>query len=298
MKSQKLTAGLIIVIASCLSCVATAQEDGRSAGTTRPQDASAMVDLTQGVYIATSDVDAHGLRWYDGQKLLNTQGAELGTIKDLIVHPQSSRVLYLAVSSGGIAGMGNSLRLVPVETVRRTNRGLEVDILKGEWLQIPPVTDKNYVIDRFDISATQHQTMVQQFGGASRSNRPAAAVATNTPGTPAQYNGLIRASMLRKKNIRAEENQTVGEIENVIVDLERGTAAALVDAMGEFTGLRAKYVIPLSRLVMDNPKQDPIATTLTRADFSRAQAGNFAMIGTRAGAEPPLSPTGRPTQNR
>ena len=56
------------------------------------------------MFIASPEAEKHGLRRYDGQKLLNTEGAELGTIKDLIVHPQTSRVRYVVVSSGGVLG--------------------------------------------------------------------------------------------------------------------------------------------------------------------------------------------------
>src|SRR5688500_3062264 len=81
------------------------------------------VDLTQGVFLPSLDVEDRSLRRYAGQRLLNTEGAELGTIKDFVVHPLSSQVRYLVVSSGGVlGGMGNSLRLVPFEVVRQRDR--------------------------------------------------------------------------------------------------------------------------------------------------------------------------------
>src|SRR5687767_13232908 len=122
---------LSVAIATCLASVSPAQDVRRANGTaptvlaTAPaRDSAAGMDLAQGVYIATIDVQDRSLRKYAGQKIFNTQGAELGTIKDFIVHPASSRVRYAVVSSGGVlGGMGNSLRLVPTESIRRNTQG-------------------------------------------------------------------------------------------------------------------------------------------------------------------------------
>ena len=259
------------------------------------------VDLTRGVYLPSIDVEERSLRRYAGQRLLNNEGAELGTIKDFIVHPASSQVRYRVVSSGGVlGGMGNSLRLIPTEVVRQRDqdRRLEVDILQSAWLQIPPVSDENYVADRISISPAQHQGMVQRFGSsnnASSSSGPAITGTTTAAGAGA-YNGLIRASAIRGKAVLVGTRK-VGDVENIVIDLAQGTVAALVDSSGEFTGTTAKYLVPLSRLVFETSRQDPVGTTLTRADFDAARPANFGVMGDTAGqprtVEPALSPTGR-----
>jgi hypothetical protein len=234
---------------------------------------------------------------------MNTEGAELGTIRDLIVHPPSSRVRYLVVSSGGVLrGIGNSLRLVPVEAVRHRTQDnrLAVDILQSAWLQIPPISDENYVVDRFDISDAQHEAMVQRFGSTSR---PRGAVSTAAPTQTAQAptSGLVRGSVLCRKKVSVAD-QSIGEIENIIVDLERGTAAALFDSSGQFTSTKAKYLIPLNRLTFGTSPRDPFGLTLTRDDFDRAPIANFGSVETataqaRVVAEPALTPTGRTTSD-
>jgi sporulation protein YlmC with PRC-barrel domain len=260
---------------------------------------AAAIDLSQGVFLPSIDTEDRSLRRYAGQKLLNTQGAELGTIKDFIVHPLSSHVRYLVVSSGGVlGGMGNSLRLVPTEVVRlrTSDNRLEVDILQSAWLQIPPISDENYVTDHFDISTAQHQGVVQRFGTANYTGGPAI-TATTPAAAPGAYNGLIRASTIRGKAVRATDRK-VGNIENIIIDLARGTAAALIDSSGEFTGTAGKYLVPLSRLVFENPSRNPVGTTLTRADFDAARPISMGL--TRSPADPARSsgelaptPTGR-----
>jgi sporulation protein YlmC with PRC-barrel domain len=229
-------------------------------------------DLTRGVFLASIDAEDRSLRRYAGQNLFNTEGAELGEIKDFIVHPQSSRVQYLVVSAGGVGGMGNRLRLVPVEALRWGSRAnaFEVDILQSAWLQVPPISDQHYVIDRFDISPAQHQAMAQRYGSGARATNSA-----TTSGATQAATGMVRASILRGKAVHAG-NVKVGDIENIIIDLERGTAGALIDSSGAFTGTTAKYIVPLGSLTFSDARQDPIGTTLTRADFDRAVPGNFA----------------------
>ena len=254
--------------------------------------------LAQSVYLASLDAEDRSLRRYAGQKLYNAEGAELGSVRDFIVHPSSGRVHSLVVSTGGfLGGIGNHLRLVPFEVVRRGSRGnlFEVDILQASWLQIPPFNDKDYVVDRFYITSAQHQEMARRFGGMYH---PPFASSPSEPGPI----GLIRASTLRGKGVVVGD-RLVGNIENIIFDLERGTVAALFDASGEFTGTRAKYLIPLNRLVYNDVRQDPLSTSLTREDFDRALPDTFGPIATVAvtappappPVEPPLPPTGRPT---
>lgn len=299
----------LLALASCLTTL-SAQEDrrtdrippqSRSAATDAGRRATGL-DLSQNVLIASIDAEDRSLRRYAGQKLLNTQGAELGTIRDFIVHPQTSRVRYFVVSSGGfLGGMGNSLRLVPVEAVQKADRrdAFEVDILQSAWLQVPPVSDENYVADRFDISTARHQEMVARFGSPGRMDRPAVATSRPTSSSQNEFSGQMRATVLRGKAVHAA-NRKVGDIENIIVDIESGTAAALVDASGDFTGTTGKYLIPLSRLAFESPVQDSIGSKLTRADFDRAQTSNFGLTArtgdtqTRPVDERPLAPTGRP----
>lgn len=278
----------LLAIASCLTNLSSAQEDRRRTDPTPSQSrnsavdaraTSRAIDLSQNVLIASIDAEERSLRRYAGQKMLNTEGAELGTIRDFIVRPQSSQVRYFVVSSGGfLGGMGNSLRLVPVEVVQRTSSqdAFEVDILQSAWLQVPPVSDANYVIDRFDVSGTRHQEMIGRFGSAGRTDRPAIARSPTTTTPQDESSGLIRASVLRGKAVHAADRK-VGDIENIIVDVDSGTAAALVDASGGFTGTTGKYLIPLNRLAFESLRQGPIGSNLTREDFDRAQTSNFGL---------------------
>src|SRR5678815_1200617 len=104
---------LTLVIAESATPASSAQGPGTVDRTTPSQSATIAagpsnvitatpLDLAQGIYIAGIDVEDRSLRRYAGQKLYNSEGAELGTIKDFVVDPSSSGLRYLVVSSGGI----------------------------------------------------------------------------------------------------------------------------------------------------------------------------------------------------
>jgi sporulation protein YlmC with PRC-barrel domain len=286
----------LIAITSCLAPSLNAQTDRRPASTVPA------TDLTNGVYIASIDVADHGLRRYQGDKLLNSEGAELGSVRDFVVDPASSRVRYMVVSTGGVlGGMGNSLRLVPMEAVSRGRAAntLVVDILQSQWLQIPPVHDEDYIADRFNISAAQHGELVRRFGSASSNVRTSPTTSTAVA-TTGEVLGLIRASALRGRAVTAGQSR-IGKVENIIFDVDRGTAAALIDSDGDFTGTTGKYLVPLNRLALTAASQ-PLTTTLTRADFDRATPSNLGPAINAAAPpirtdEPPLTPTGRANAN-
>ncbi len=60
-----------------------------------------------------------------GMNVKNTQGEDLGSIKDLVVDPSRARVTYAILSHGGWAGIGDKLFAIPWQSfhaVRMTTR--------------------------------------------------------------------------------------------------------------------------------------------------------------------------------
>lgn len=300
---RSITAVLLPALAAALLGAdrATTRDSTRDRHATMTTTAAADNDaLTDGVHLASIYAEDRSLRRYAGQHLWNRDGADLGEIKDFIVHVPTGRLHYAVVSTGGVLGMGNRLRLVPVEALREDDDGaphITVDILQSRWLQVPPVSDDDYVLDHFAISEAQRAQIGNWFGVDQRepqAGQPADAAATA---------GLMRASALRGKLVRAGDRDA-GSIENILIDLPNRRAALLVDAEGDFTGTDADYIVPLARLQMDNPRQNPIPTKLTRADFATAAPSNFGfprarpMAERRDATDPTLAPTGRPTATR
>ena len=76
--------------------------------------------------------------------VVNTGGATLGDIKDLMIDPQTGSVEYAVLDFGGFLGIGDKLFAVPLQafTVDRKNEQFVLDVTK-ERLQNAPGFDKN-----------------------------------------------------------------------------------------------------------------------------------------------------------
>jgi hypothetical protein len=54
-----------------------------------------------------------------GSHVKNPQGQSLGTIQDLVVNPQDSRIAYAVLSFGGVLGLGEKRFAVPLSVLQR-----------------------------------------------------------------------------------------------------------------------------------------------------------------------------------
>lgn len=76
--------------------------------------------------------------------VVNPQGTTLGDIKDLMVDPQTGRVLYAVLDFGGFLGIGNKLFAVPLQAfdVDTNHERFVLDVSK-ERLENAPGFDPN-----------------------------------------------------------------------------------------------------------------------------------------------------------
>ena len=74
-----------------------------------------------------------------GTTVKNTQGEKLGTIEELMIDPQSGRVQYAVLASGGILGMGSERLSLPWETLKMGlgEEELVVEVDKSQLTQAP-----------------------------------------------------------------------------------------------------------------------------------------------------------------
>ena len=74
----------------------------------------------------------------------NRQGESLGSVKDIMLHPDSGRVEYAVLDFGGFLGIGDKLFAVPLQAfeVDRNNERFVLDVTK-ERLKDAPGFDKN-----------------------------------------------------------------------------------------------------------------------------------------------------------
>lgn len=216
-----------------------------------------------------------------GQAVRGTHGKEVGTLEDFMIHEKSGKIVFGVVSSGGFAGMGETLRLVPFQalTPAGNDAGFTTPVQQSEWDKLPAIKERDFRSGRINLNAEQSRQLGEAWFGHFAGVRRDGSAATGVEETGGDFGSrLVRATAIRGQDVRSGQ-QKVGEIEDVVVDWDRGTAVAVLDAEAEFTDSRRKFLVPLAELQIVTEQQERITTRLTRADFQRAQSASEDLAG-------------------
>ncbi len=224
-----------------------------------------------------------------GTPVKNRSGESLGRIKDFVIDTNSGQVVYAVVGSGGIAGIGERLHPVPVQALNHEalegRESMILDVESSRWAQAPRLQrDRLSSLQQDQQGSSIYEYYGQTWRASSQQsasmNNPvrtqgsqSAPVDTQLPQQRIEREGegqrLALASDLIGKNIRSG-SQTVGEVEDVIVQLESGAAAALLDPNDNFAGSDQKYVVPLHRFTL--AENNVLTTSLRESDFKSARS--------------------------
>lgn len=201
-----------------------------------------------------------------GLNVIGRNGETLGRLSDFVVDAQSGKVIYGVISSGGAFGSG-ALRAVPFTALRpdassgREQMRLDLDMAK--WTQAPVFTKEQVA----SLSPDQRGREISQFYGQQPVQIQRQSGTSGIPG----FQPLVLTSEIIGRQIRSGE-QSVGEVENVIVQTQSGSAAALLDPNDDFAGTDQKYLVPFSKLL--GARENAVNTALTRQDFSSARVSS------------------------
>jgi sporulation protein YlmC with PRC-barrel domain len=76
----------------------------------------------------------------------NRPGESLGSVKDIMLHPDSGRVEYAVLDFGGFLGIGDKLFAVPLQAfeVDRNNERFVLDVTKDRLKEAPGFDKDNW----------------------------------------------------------------------------------------------------------------------------------------------------------
>jgi sporulation protein YlmC with PRC-barrel domain len=84
-----------------------------------------------------------------GNRVVNTEGEQLGNIKDLMIDPEDAQIAYAVLSFGGFLGLGDKLFAIPLEALTFSEDHTVILNVDREVLKNAPGFDK----DRWPDSA-------------------------------------------------------------------------------------------------------------------------------------------------
>ena len=239
----------------------------------RPQNPR---DLDGTVRRATSELPGRSIGEFAGRPVRTRNGEDLGTLKDIVIDVHAGRIVYAVVASRS----NGALRLVPFAALNQLDdaNGATVDIERATWEQIPPVRPQEFEAGRLALSESDRKVLAERFGKTEP--RPPGEIAppsgsqtgSQTGAAPRLSGGsqLLALDQLRGKKV-STGSENVGAIGDVMIDTNLMTAIAVITVEQDFAPGGQRFIVPLRQLNIAARDLNPITTTLTRADFEKAQ---------------------------
>ncbi|MEX0939643.1 MAG: PRC-barrel domain-containing protein [Pirellulales bacterium] len=220
-----------------------------------------------------------------GTEVKNAQGEDLGEIHDLVVGMRSGRVRYAALSFGGFAGLGEKLFAIPFQGLQMATgeddeRHYVLNIPMEQFENAQGFEENNWpdlaspqwaaqIEGRYQIQARRDGQQRREQRQADRQQRQADEATDQAEPTrqsdqaaQGQRRGRqgdvgIRLSKVRGMNVRNDSNQEIGEIEDLVIDGQRGRVRYAALAFGQTLGLGGKlFAIPWNRLQLGQQDEE------------------------------------------
>jgi sporulation protein YlmC with PRC-barrel domain len=193
-----------------------------------------------------------------GMAVKNRQGERLGDVKDLAVDLESGRVVQVIVSTGGFLGVGDTLSAVPPGAFQhdRDQKVLYLDADKEKLQNAPKFEMSKWG----EYSDSEHVGKVYSYYG----EQPAFGFIQSGEGSPSTVStrksdgtwdkdrtlsdsrGIIpssrlaeiqRASKIIGAPVKNLQDDRLGKVENLLVDLPSGRIVTVILSSGGFLGI-------------------------------------------------------------
>jgi hypothetical protein len=256
MKTSSLSFATLTTLAFSAVSVGFAQTPAFS---TQPPTSSVQTAGAHMTLTALSPADEpFALSRLSGRALHSANQEELGSVADFLVDPTSGKVRFAIVPTGRGAS-GETFRLVPTSIIDATNAAngsnpLIARITRAQWEQVGTMVEQE-VGARVSLNSEQLQRNSKQFGITGQDDSAGA-------------NNLVRASSLKGQSLLSG-NEQIAVIDDVLIDVSRQAAAAVVVPAGVSAAANQKFVVPFQQMQVAATGQGAITTTLTRADFQQ-----------------------------
>ncbi len=196
-----------------------------------------------------------------GMTVNNYQDEKLGSVEDLAVDVESGRIVQVIVSTGGFLGVGDRLSAVPPGALHHdaANKVLHLDANKEKLKGAPEFNTTKWT----EYSDSEHLSAVYTYYGqepASKfihngdptegtTNAPAgrntrSALTRNRPDGERQWmipaarlGHTQRASKVMGLPVMNRQDEKIGDVDNMLVDVQSGRIVAVVISSGGFLGL-------------------------------------------------------------
>ncbi|MDB6067914.1 MAG: antigen [Pedosphaera sp.] len=216
-----------------------------------------------------------------GETVENKTGEKVGTVNDLVVDTQTGQLDYAIIASGGVAGIGSKMKIVPpmaLSTATAKKGVLSLDVGPEQWKDAPSFTkdqisNLNNPTQAQQIYQYYHQTWPAMASGTPGGTQPLSPTGRNPA---AQAGQLSLASDLVGKRVVNSQNQDVGKISDLLVQLNNPKTTFAILKPGSFITDANKeagkelFAIPVNAF-KTSPDSNKVVLDVDPSQFQQAQ---------------------------
>ena len=227
------------------------------------------ITITHGV----ADVDGRIVRatLLLGVAINNAQHINVGKLSDLIVHLPDGQVEFAIVAYGGVLGLGAKFFPLPLNALRYDHTN---DVLALNMDETTLQNHPGYAVTWPDLTTLGYMTEVKTFWQALSLPIPADFLPRGSGST----GGAAKVTELLGHNVRNSANMEVGEIQDLLVNLQTGQVEYAVLSFGGFLGIGDQLIaVPMDAFAYkanpatDSPSPAPGTLTLNNIDEQTLQ---------------------------
>jgi len=203
-----------------------------------------------------------------GLAVHNKAGEDIGRVNDLVVDLKSGDVRYVAISRGGVAGVGGKMFAVAWDAMRfQMGQPNDADARFFVW----DVTKEQ--LDRAKGFDTSHWPNVADPQWAAtagtRSDRAKPEVPGERPNVA--FETVFRASQIDDLDVRNDAKEDLGAISEIMVDVTKGQVKYLILSHGTIlTGGNKQFAVPLSYVTLAHANDE----TFVKFNVTNEQLNN------------------------
>jgi sporulation protein YlmC with PRC-barrel domain len=209
-----------------------------------------------------------------GKEVKNTQGEDLGRIHDLVLTPDDQHVSYVALSSGGVMGVGSKLYAIPWQALKVEADGrVTTSITKDQLKTAPEFTHHNWPSQadtHWLSSSAAGQTAAESTTGrstATESTTTPSATSPSATSQPAAGNMAVQArrvTHLTGMEVKNPEGQDIGNIEDFSINTPDGRIIYDIISFGGVAGVGERYAAVPPASVRIQPQTHTALLNATR----------------------------------
>lgn len=224
-----------------------------------------------------------------GLTVQNYQGEKLGKVEDLAVDVESGRIVQVILSSGGFVGVGDTLHAVPPGALHHdvADKVIHLDAGKAKLDASPKFeaskwaecTDADHVSEVY-----RHYGEQPYFASTHREQAETKATTRDRAATSGKSRkdenrsektwsrlGMVqKASKLMGMAVKNRQDESLGEIKNLMVDLSAGRVVAVILSSGGFLGIGDELSAVPPTALRFNPAGDSFQLDATKEQLSSA----------------------------